>query len=77
MNSDLFLNKFSRAIDLDPATKIGMENILTELPYWDSLVVISLVAMLDLEFDVLTTANKVMQCKTVGEVYQMVQNRSQ
>lgn len=65
-----FLEQWSNAIDV---SALRPESALQSIPQWDSLAVLTTIAMADAEFDVQLTAQQLIECKTVENVFQLIQ----
>ncbi len=62
-----FLRKFEIDIGAAEGTVKG-SNVLQDLDYWDSLAVMSTLAMFDKQFGVKVPAAKIYQCRTVDDL---------
>ncbi len=58
-------------LELDPGTITGTEQ-LADLENWDSLAVISFIALADEHFGTLVEGRKLTAAKTVGDLYTLV-----
>ena len=58
-------------LELDPATITGEER-LKDLESWDSLAVISFIALVDEHFGVLVETDKLVAAETTAELYALV-----
>jgi acyl carrier protein len=59
-------------LELPPGTIKGDE-ALEALDTWDSLAVISFIAMVDQHFEIILESQKLMKAGSVGELYALVQ----
>lgn len=73
----VFLKSLREAIDADPKQSLELQTTLDDLPNWDSLAVVSIVAMLDLEFGVITSAQSIYACKSVADIYRLITEKPQ
>jgi len=67
MNKVVFLQKLDEVMSLPKGTIKGDEP-LDSLNQWDSVALMSFIAMLDEELAIRVTGKQVMQCKTVDEL---------
>lgn len=79
MNDDdfsTFRTRFAEAIEgLDP-TALGPATDFRALPEWDSLAVLSTIAMADAEYGATLTAKDIRGCADLGELGDLVLARS-
>lgn len=67
MNKTVFLQKLDEVMSQPRGTIRGDES-LESLKGWDSVALMSFIALLDEEFSIRVTGKQVMQCRTVGEL---------
>ena len=67
-----FREKFASAIDADDVNKIDFNTRLEDIDGWDSFALMSIVAMLDQEYGIITNAEKISEAKTLQELYNLV-----
>jgi acyl carrier protein len=67
MDKTIFLQKLDEVMSMPKGTIKGDET-LQSLVGWDSVALLSFIALLDDELKVRVTGNQVIQCKTVGEL---------
>ena len=67
-----FYNKLSDILEVD---NVKDTDILREFEYWDSLTVLSILAMLDSELSISMTAEKLDSCITAQDLYLMVEDK--
>lgn len=70
MNEQPFLNKLSD-ITQTPAAQLNDATAITPAE-WDSVDLLDLIAAIDDSFGVTVEVNAIKQCKTVGELRQLV-----
>lgn len=76
MNIDSFIVNFEESIEgLDPGT-VGQDTVLQDLPQWDSLAVLTTLAMVDAEYEVSITANELANQRTVRDLFDLVSKKS-
>ena len=71
MTKTEFLALMEDLIEVDPGTLARVES-LGELEGWDSLAVISMIAMVDEHFGVELAGERIAQCRTVGDLVGLV-----
>jgi acyl carrier protein len=69
-----FLKLLDELLELDLGTLRGDE-LLTNLPRWDSLALIGFIALLDENLGVSVPATKINECKTVADLMALVKDR--
>lgn len=69
-----FIQHFAEAIETD-ATHLTMETKFRELPEWDSLAYLSVIAMIDEQFDVVIDGNDFKKLNTLQELFDAIQLR--
>lgn len=67
MEKAVFLQKLDEVMSLPKGTVHGDES-LDSLKGWDSVALMSFIALLDEELETRVTGKQVMQCKTVGDL---------
>jgi len=71
MNTRDFYLKLDELLDLPPGTLRGGE-ALEDLEDWDSVAVISFIAMADTEYSVVLPPKEIAACKTVDDLAEMI-----
>ena len=68
-----FIENFKNALGREyfEGKEITGSTILSELPIWDSLAVVAVVAMLDLEYEKRSFAAEITKCKTLNDLYKI------
>lgn len=67
MNKTVFLQKLDEVMSHPRGTIKGDES-LESLKGWDSVALMSFIALLDEELSIRVTGKQVMQCRTVGDL---------
>lgn len=67
MNSADFLRELDEMLELDPGALTGAEK-LADLEGWDSLAVISFIALVDEKLGVVVEGEKLARAKTVADL---------
>lgn len=62
-----FIKKFADAIEIEPAT-INRETVFRDLEEWDSLAYLSVIAMLDEEYNLQIETAVFKQLTTIGDI---------
>jgi acyl carrier protein len=70
MNKDTFLRNLNEVLDLQPGTLTGSER-LEELPQWDSMAILSVIAMVDEKLGVVIPPAKLTACETINDIIQL------
>ena len=75
MDIDAFIQEFEASIEgLEPGT-VTPESKFQELAQWDSLAVLTTIAMADAEFEAELTANEILACTTVRDLAELVERK--
>jgi acyl carrier protein len=67
-----FYEKLAEALDLE---KVGPDDVISTIPAWDSLGVLSILAMADSEYGVTVSGEEIAQMKVVGELEKLIAQR--
>jgi len=70
-----FLKNIAEAISKEG--KIRFEDDFRSYNEWDSMSALSVIAMVDEKYQVIITGNDVRECKTIQDLYNIVQKRIQ
>lgn len=71
---DKFLLKFREVLEASDK-EIAMEDMFRDYEEWNSLAFLSLIAMIDEEFDVIIEGKDFKQLQTVGDIVQAIKER--
>ncbi|MEI7911059.1 MAG: acyl carrier protein [Verrucomicrobiota bacterium] len=72
------MNEFCQKIaDILDAESVSESDVLGEFDEWDSLSILSIIAMLDSNHGVNLTAADLNGARTVGDLWQLVQSKKQ
>ena len=71
MDSD-FIKKFEEAMDGVEPNSVQAETVLAALPNWDSLAVLSVIALADGEYGAQVSGKEIHRCKTVEELRTLI-----
>lgn len=68
-----FIEKFAEAIDIE-ATELTADTEFRTLDEWDSVAYISVIAMMDEEYDIQIEMAQFKQLKTLGAIAEYIDN---
>lgn len=66
-----FIKQLALVLQLDPE-EIGPDTVLGELESWDSLAMVSFIAMADTDYGKDLEGEAVIECETVAALYRLV-----
>ena len=75
MELNEFIENFANQFDETDASEIKAETIFKELDEWSSLIALSVIAMVDEEYDVTIKGNDIRTSDTVGDLFELVKSR--
>lgn len=70
-----FLNLFKETLEIEDREVVLTEQF-REFDEWDSLALLSVIAMIDEEYDVIIESNSFQKLQTVGDIYNYIQANS-
>ena len=70
-----FIENFADQFDDTDASEIQASTEFKELDEWTSLIALSIIAMVDEEYDVTIKGNDIRDSKTVEELFNIVKSR--
>lgn len=70
-----FIQKFAEAVEIEDASALCANTEFRTLKEWDSLAYLSVIALLDEEFDVQIEMNDFRNLKTIQEVFDACQKK--
>ena len=73
MNVQEFIEKFAEAIDIE-ASELTVDTEFRTLDEWDSVAYISVIAMMDEEYDIQSEMPQFKQLKTLGAIAEYIEN---
>lgn len=72
MELNEFIANFAEQLDeTDPST-LNSETVFKDLEDWDSMVALSVIAMIDADYDVAVNGNTIQNVNTIGELFEAV-----
>lgn len=69
-----FIENFIEQFDEAPATEITSDTRFHEMDEWSSMIALSVMAMIDEEYDVQIKADEMRNSQTIQELYDVVQS---
>ena len=63
-----FIDLFAETVELESSAGLTTETIFRDLEEWDSLAFLSVIAMIDEEYDVVIEGNDFQKLITIGDV---------
>ena len=70
-----FIDLFAETLELEGEHNLTTETIFRDLEQWDSLAFLSVIAMIDEEYDVVIEGNDFKKLKSIGDVIAEIENR--
>ena len=70
-----FINNFAEQFDDIDASVLNGSTIFKDLDEWNSLVALSVIAMIDEEYDVTLKGNDITNASTIEDLYNTVQSK--
>ncbi|MEX2381672.1 MAG: phosphopantetheine-binding protein [Opitutales bacterium] len=77
MNIETFIVNFEESIEGLEAGTVRPETVMRDLPQWDSLAVLTTLAMIDAEYEVSITANELADQRTVQNLFDLVAQKAE
>jgi acyl carrier protein len=75
MTLEEFIEKFAEQFDRTDPGEIGADTEFRNLEEWSSLIALSIIAMVDEEYDVTLKGDDVRNSKTVEDIFNIVKSR--
>ena len=75
MEIEVFLGHFAEQFEEIEENKLKAETRYRDLGEWSSLVALSVLAMIDEEYDVQIKGEEMRNTKTIGELYKLVESK--
>lgn len=70
-----FIEKFAEIFDDVDASSLSEDTRFRELDDWDSIAGLSVIGMVDEEYDVTLNADDMRSCQTIGDLYAKIQSK--
>jgi len=71
MEKTVFLRSLDEMLELDPGTLTGNE-MLADLDMWDSLAIISFIALVDEQYGIVVEGERLAQARTIDDLMGLV-----
>jgi len=75
MDLNSFIEKFAEAIELEDSSVLSGDTVFRTLPEWDSLSYLSVIAMMDEEYDIQIENSDFKQLLTIEDLVNYISNR--
>lgn len=75
MELKAFIEKFAEQFDKADASDIQADTVYKELDEWSSLIALSVIAMVDEEYDVTVKGDDIKNANTVEDLFNVVKSR--
>jgi len=76
MELKTFIQDFSDLFDETDPSEIKADTVFKELDEWSSLIALSVIAMVDEEYDVTLKGNDIRNCNTVEDLFNIVLSKA-
>ena len=67
IDNNKFVSQFKEVLDIE-SQEIGLDLEFRNLQEWDSLALLSVIAMIDDEYDIIIKGNSFKELKTIGDI---------
>lgn len=74
MEINEFVEKFANEFDETPIEIFKAETVFKELDEWGSLVALSIISMIDEEYNKRITGADIRKCETIKDLYELTEN---
>jgi acyl carrier protein len=75
MNLEIFLDQFRSQFEDTDLTTITESSEFKNIKEWDSLIALSIIALIDDEYGVLLTGSDMLRSNTVSDLYTLVESK--
>ena len=75
MEMNEFIEKFAEQLDETSVESLNSETKFRELEEWSSLVALSVIAMIDEEYNITITGDDMKKQTTIGDLFNLVSSR--
>lgn len=75
MELDIFIENFKSQFDEPENLNLSQETIFRQLEEWDSIVAISVIAMVDSEYGIKLTGEDIKNSKTVNDLFLILKKK--
>lgn len=70
-----FIKNFTGIFEETDADAITAETVFSELPEWDSVMVLSLISMIDQEYEIVVDVDEMSEARTVEDLFNYVKSQ--
>lgn len=74
MKTEIFIQNFINQFDEEPNVEVTLQTKFRELDDWSSLVALSVMAMIDDEYDVQIKADEMRSAETIEDLIRIVES---
>lgn len=71
-----FISLFQETLEIEGDNQLNKETIFRELENWDSLAFLSVIAMIDEEYDIVIEGNDFKKLITIGDLMEEIKKRT-
>lgn len=75
MELDKFIQNFADQFDETGNSEFSSDTIYKNIPEWSSLIALSIIAMVDEEYNVIIKGDDIRNSKTICDLYETVRSR--
>jgi acyl carrier protein len=75
MTVDEFVRNFENAVEGIAPNSLGPDTEFSSLEEWDSLAALSVLAMVDAEYDAQISGNELRKCTTLRDLYTVIESK--
>jgi len=76
MNTQEFLENFKEALEMEEGTELNLSDNFQELEDWDSLSMLSVIALLDEEYNFIIETEDLKKLNTIQELVNAIDSKS-
>lgn len=73
---DEFIRNFEDAVEAIEPNSLTADTPFTDLPEWDSLAALSVLAMVDAEYNTEISGKELRSCKTLEDLFNVVRSKT-
>lgn len=70
-----FIKNFTGIFEETDTDAITAETVFSELPEWDSVMVLSLISMIDQEYEIVVDVDEMSEARTVEDLFNYVKSQ--
>jgi acyl carrier protein len=76
MDISNFIESFIEQFEDEPTCEVTAETVFRDIDGWSSIVALSVMAMVDEEYDVQLTADEMRKANTIGDLFNTVSSKA-